>query len=169
MANFDLFINRLLRLEGGYVNNPYDRGGCTCKGITLPVFRGVYGAGLDCDDLKAITDDDAGKIYKSQYWNPCNADKIKSQRIANLLVDWAVNSGVRTACKGLQRILGVKVDGIIGEQTLNAINCFEDDGFIYDALMDERKEFYHRIVARDESQECFLKGWLNRLKEWERE
>lgn len=99
----------------------------------------VYGAGLDCDDLKELTDDQAGLIYKSQYWNPCNGDKIKSQRIANLLVDWAVNSGVRTACKGLQRILGVTVDGIIGPQTLNAINCFEDDGFIYDALMDERK------------------------------
>ena len=169
MANFDLFINRLLRLEGGYVNHPNDNGGCTCKGVTLPVFRGSFGAGLNCDDLKELTDDQAGLIYKSQYWNPCNADKIKSQRIANLLVDWAVNSGVRTACKGLQRILGVTVDGIIGPQTLNAINCFEDDGFIYDALMDERKEFYYRIVARDESQECFLKGWLNRLKAWERE
>lgn len=169
MASFPLFINRLLRCEGGFVNHPNDYGKCTNKGITLGVFQSHYGSGVNCEDLKTLTDEQASKIYKSDYWDVCKADKIKSQRIANLLVDFAVNSGCKTAIKALQRVLGVSVDGVIGNQTLSALNAFSDDSFVYDAFMDERKEFYYRIVARDESQEVFLEGWLNRLKSWERE
>lgn len=167
MANFNLFINRLLRLEGGYVNNPNDLGGCCCKGITLPVFRGEYGAGLDCNDLKNITDEQAAKIYKKNYWDVCKADKIADSNIAYLLVDFAVNSGCRTAIKALQSLIGVEVDGVIGNITLNSLNSYYNPKEMFDMLMDYRKDFYNKLVEKKPSQKVFLKGWMNRLKEWE--
>ncbi len=36
--------------------------------------------------------------------------------------DYAVNSGCRRAIKDLQEVLGVKADGIIGNQTIGAAN-----------------------------------------------
>lgn len=167
MANFDLFINKLLRLEGGYVNHKNDRGGCTCKGVTLPVYRGMYGAGLDCSDLKNITDQEAGAIYKTQYWDICGADKIQNSQIANLLVDFAVNSGCRTAIKTIQRLLNVEVDGVIGSVTIGAINAYSDPFELHSKLMNVRKNHYEKIVENNPSQKVFLKGWMNRLKEWE--
>lgn len=167
MANFDIFINRLLRLEGGYVNHKNDRGGCTNKGVTLPVFRGMYGAGLDCNDLKNITDEQASQIYKKNYWDVCGGDKICNSQIANLLVDFAVNSGCKTAIKAIQRLLNVDADGIVGPMTLRAINGHSDPFKLHSALMDARVKFYEDIVKNNESQRVFLKGWLNRLKEYE--
>lgn len=167
MASFDIFINKLLRLEGGYVNHKNDRGGCTCKGVTLPVFRGVYGAGLTCDDLRDITDDQAGTIYKKNYWDVCKADKIRNSCIAYLLVDYAVNSGVRTAIKAVQRLLDVEVDGVVGPVTIGAINAYSEPKELFDRLMEVRKNHYLKIVENNPSQKVFLKGWMNRLNEWE--
>lgn len=167
MANFDLFINRLLRLEGGYVNHPNDGGGCSCKGITLPVYRGEYGAGLDCNDLRKITDEQASKIYKKYYWDVCMADKIADSNIAYLLVDFAVNSGCKRAIKAIQDIVGVEVDGYMGKVTLGAINSYYDPKELFDMLMEYRVDFYNDLVEKKPSQGVFLNGWLNRLKEWE--
>ena len=167
MANFDLFINRLLRIEGGYVKHPNDQGGCCCKGITLPVYRGEYGAGLTCEDLKTITDEQAGKIYKKYYWDVCMADKIADSNIAYLLVDFAVNSGCKKAIKAIQELVGVEVDGYMGKITLTAINSYYNPKELFDMLMEYRVDFYNRIVVNKPSQNVFLRGWLNRLKEWE--
>ena len=37
--NIEQFLNELIRREGGYVNNPADRGGATKYGITEAVAR----------------------------------------------------------------------------------------------------------------------------------
>lgn len=167
MANFDLFINRLLRLEGGYVNHKNDRGGCTNKGITIATFRGAFGAGLNCEDLKKLTDEQAYQIYKKNYWDTCGGDKIQNSQVAYLLVDYAVNSGCRTAIKAIQRLLDVDVDGVIGQQTIGAINAYSDPSELHSRLMDVRRNHYKKIVENNPSQKVFFKGWMNRLKEYE--
>ena len=35
MANIDLYIPKLIKHEGGYVNHPLDKGGATKYGVTL--------------------------------------------------------------------------------------------------------------------------------------
>ena len=166
MANFNVFLRKLLRLEGGYVNHKNDRGGCTNKGVTLNTFKKYYGSVMDCDDLRNITEDQVGYIYKNGYWDPCWGDKIQCSKIAQLLVDWAVNSGTKTAIKGIQKIVGTDVDGIMGPMTLNAINTFPAKD-LFDALKETRKNFYYDLVEKDETQEVFLEGWMNRLDEYE--
>lgn len=165
MANFDLFISKLLRLEGGYVNHKNDKGGCTNKGITLGTLRQFYGYGVSCDDIKELTDKEAAEIYKKGYWDPCYGDKIECTRVAQILVDWAVNSGVKTAIKAVQKIVGTTPDGIMGPITLNAINTYGPHT-LFDKIKEARIKFYEDIVKENPSQKVFLKGWLNRIDEF---
>ena len=166
MANIKTFLEKLMKLEGGYINHPNDKGGCTNKGITISTFQHYYGSDKTCEDLKQITEEQVEYIYRKGYWNPCLADKIQCPIIAYLIVDWAVNSGVKTAIKNVQKIVGTTADGIMGNMTLTAINehpCKE----LFNKIKEARLDFYHNIVKRNPSQKVFLKGWENRLKAYE--
>lgn len=169
MANCKLLIPFILTWEGGYVNNPADKGGPTNKGVTLTTFRQYYGASKTVDDLKKITDEQWGHIFKTGYWDKCKADQISSQSIANIVVDWAYMSGVSTAIKGVQRLLGCKDDGIIGPKTLAAINGYRGQMQLFYDIQRTRMDFYYNLVAKRPQNRVFLKGWLNRLNalKWE--
>jgi len=81
--------------------------------------------------------------------------------VANILVDWLWNSG-RHGIVIPQRLLGVKPDGVVGMQTIHAVNG-RDPRSLFDTLKEERKAFFLSLVERDPSQKKFLKGWMNRL------
>lgn len=165
MANIKDFLPKLLKLEGGYVNHPNDKGGCTNKGVTLPVFKNYFGETKNCNDLKNITEEQAEKIYKQGYWDVCMADNIQCPQVAYLIVDWAVNSGTKTAIKGVQKIVGTKPDGVMGPITLKAINDYPSKE-LFDEIKKNRKEFYENIVKKNPSQKCFIKGWFNRIDDY---
>lgn len=170
MANFKDFLPLLLDCEGGYVNDVRDSGGCTNKGITLATFNKYYGVPyhreLCCGDLRQITDAQVEYIYKTGYWDRCKADYINNQAVANLLVDFAVNSGVKTAVRVLQEILGITQDGIVGNVTIENINNYRDD-LLFNLLKQRRMQFYYDIVDKNPKQGVFLKGWLNRLNHYD--
>jgi len=103
---------------------------------------------------------------KEGYWDKFNGDAITSQGVAEMLADWAVNSGAGTAVRGVQRILKVECDGKIGPITISAINNANSKS-LFDLIKEERCRFYNAIVERNPAQRKFLKGWLNRLNEIE--
>lgn len=110
-----------------YTNRKNDNGGPTKYGITLATWRKVgydkNGDGvLNEEDVKLLTEEDFHRVFKENYWNACKADKIQDQSVANMLVDFAYNSGVNKAVKHLQLVLGITADGIIGNKTLHSIN-----------------------------------------------
>ena len=162
MADARKLMPFILKWEGGFVNDPYDRGGATNKGVTIGTFQSFY-RGQTVDDLKRITDDQWLTIFKSGYWNPWQADQIKNQAIANILVDWAWASGARTAIRKVQELLGVSVDGLVGNETLSAING-QDAEELFDRIKVARYDFVDAIVKRDPSQKRFINGWKNRIK-----
>lgn len=164
MKVFDVWLRKILRLEGGFVCHPNDRGGATNKGITLAVFKEFFGYAMDVDDLRNITDDQAGKIYRELYWDKVRADDIECGAVAYLLADFAVNSGVKTAVKAVQRIVGVEDDGIMGRITLGAVNAAGEG--LFHELKEYRKGYYMKIVDKHPEQRVFLKGWMNRLEEY---
>ena len=163
MAEFGKYAPLLRQLEGGFVDDPDDAGGATYAGVTLKVFRSYYGGDRTVEDLKAISNIEWCNIMKTGYWNRLQADRIGSQGVAEILADWAVNSGVRTAVKGVQRLLGVRQDGIVGDMTIAAINGEDPQRLFYD-IKAARKQYYIDIVERKTSNAKFLKGWLNRLE-----
>lgn len=166
MANHKVLMPFILAYEGGYSNKKSDRGGATNKGVTLTTFRSVYGASKTVNDLKAITNEQWEHVYKKYYWDKCMADDIKSQSVANLLVDFAWHSGVSRAVRYLQQTVGVKVDGIMGKQTLAAVNNYKHGAWVvFDKLKVARVSFLNGIVKNDPSQAANLKGWMNRVRD----
>lgn len=148
-----------------YTNRKNDNGGPTKYGITLATWRKVgydkNGDGvLNEEDVKLLTEEDFHRVFKENYWNACKADKIQDQSVANMLVDFAYNSGVNKAVKHLQLVLGITADGIIGNKTLYAINKSNGER-LFKAFKKDRKAYLKRIAVG--YQKGFLKGWLRRL------
>mgnify|MGYP000083300605 CR=1 FL=1 len=162
MAKAELLKPFILKWEGGFVDDPLDRGGATNKGITIGTFRNFYGKDATVEQLKHITDEQWLHIFKSGYWDKWKADDIENQSIADIVVDWAWASGTVTSIKQVQKILGVAVDGIVGNDTLTAINIAGQRS-LFVKIHNKRIEFVENIVKRDPSQARFLKGWKNRI------
>lgn len=167
MANFDSYADLLIKLEGGYNNIKEDSGGPTKYGIILATWK-QYGYDkngdnvIDEKDIKLLTVEDARKIAKKQFWDYFQADRIKNQSIASIIVDWGYNSGQATAAMAVQKLLGLTADGKFGDLSIKAINKASQQD-LFDKIKQARKEFYDRIVARKPSQNIFYKGWINRI------
>lgn len=186
MAKVEKLVPFILKWEGGFVNDPVDRGGATNKGVTIGTFRSYRSKkGLPApsvQDLKDISDAEWMDILKTLYWDRWLADNIKNQSVANLLVDWVWGSGVH-GIKIPQRILGVVQDGIVGPKTLAALNNM-DEKEAFDKIWDARKKFFESIVNNSVAkykaenpdateatllkvtQKRFLRGWMNRLNDY---
>lgn len=184
MASIDNLIPFILKWEGGFVNDPTDRGGATNKGVTIATYEAYCKKkGLPrptVEQLKNIPDAHWREIVKTMYWDRWHADDINSQKVANILVDWVWASGIH-GIKKPQALLGVKADGIVGDKTLSAVN-FADPEELFTAIYQERVKFINAIVARSVAayekkigrkatekellkytQKRFENGWLNRL------
>tara|TARA_R110000803_G_scaffold32727_9_gene71932 strand:- start:679 stop:1107 length:429 start_codon:yes stop_codon:yes gene_type:complete len=129
-------------------------------GVTKRTFEDYIGFAVTIDELKAITQEDVEPIYKSRYWNKCQADSLPSG-VDWMVFDWAVNSGPRRASQALQRAVGSRADGVIGPNTLDAVarrcNGLETIGKIHA----ERDNFYRSLPTFD----VFGRGWLRRAEE----
>lgn len=167
MANIDNLAPFILRWEGGFVNDPVDKGGATNMGVTIGTWRSVGydkdGDGdIDVDDLHLLDKEDViERVLRPHYWNRWRADEILNQSVANILVDWVWASGTH-GIKRPQRILGVTADGIVGPKTLAAVNSM-DPMELHFRIKNDRIKFIDEICQRDPSQERFRKGWMNRI------
>ena len=167
MAKFENFAGKLLRLEGGYVNHPLDKGGPTKYGVILSVWK-EYGhdkdgdGDIDAEDIKKLTEEDARYIAKKIFWDYFLADHISNESVAEFIVDWGYNSGRKTVAKIVQRLINVEVDGTVGIQTLRAINS-TDQKRLFNLLKIERKVFLNNIIRRKPDQIVFYDGWMNRV------
>lgn len=136
-------------------------------GVTIGTWRSVGydkdGDGdIDVDDLRQLTKEDVTeRVLRPHYWNRWRADEIHNQSVANILVDWVWASGAH-GIKRPQRILGVPADGIVGPQTIAAVNAM-DPMELHFRIKNDRIRFIDEICRCNPSQERFRKGWLNRI------
>lgn len=167
MAEFLSAYKRTEKYEGGYVNDPFDRGGETYKGIARK-FHPKWGGWGIIDEHKPISkrnifalkalDSEVKLFYNKNFWQPIKGDLIDEQEVADFVYDWHVNSG-RKAIIIIQRTLGLVDDGVVGTATLGALNSLDGSA----TLISARRKFYSSIVANNPSQRRFLKGWLARV------
>lgn len=155
--NFPKALKFILQSEGGYVNHPSDKGGETNMGIAKKFYPD--------EDIKNLTVERAGEIYKHDYWDKVKGDWLPSG-IDYVVFDSAVNHGAGNAGKFLQKAINringqISVDGIIGTGTLGKAIKLGD--CLIPEIIRERDIFYRKIIANDPSQEVFFKGWMNRL------
>jgi lysozyme family protein len=161
----ELFLRCLevvLKNEGGYSNNAADSGGATMKGVTqkeYDSYRAKQGDGFR--DVILISDEELWDIYYTLYWLPMNLEIINDDDLVLQIYDCGVNCGSRTAIKLLQRLVGVKDDGYIGQQTNRAIK--EYNGNILEDYKKRRKLFYITLKQNKPELKPFLLGWLARV------
>ena len=145
MDVFDKALSFVLKWEGGYVNNPNDKGGATNKGIT----QNTYNAWLqrkkqNLKDVRYITDSEVRAIYYNNYWLAAGCNKM-SEKFAILCFDTAVNMGVGRV-----------------KPFLEYAKYTNPDKFII-ARIRKYSEF-----AKVGNQKVFLQGWLNRVLDLEK-
>lgn len=152
-------IPRILEREGGYVNNPNDRGGATNFGITQRVYRDWKGDPKA--DVKSLDKSQASQIYFDLYWKPSKAEQLP-ESIRDIHLDAAVNHGVGRAAKLLQTASAVTIDGAIGSKTLAAAKALNPELLKLRYIV-ARYKFYGGIIQRDRSQVVFMAGWMARM------
>jgi len=163
MSRFDECLKRILKHEGGYSNDPLDSGGRTNLGVTQRVWEEFVGHSVTEADMKALTPQKVGSMYKLKYWNPSYCE-VLPKGLDYVVFDFAVNAGTGRSVKTLQQAIGCVADGVIGPKTMAAINDANPKDLIA-KFSDARADFYQGIVARKPDQARFIRGWLNRVEE----
>jgi lysozyme family protein len=176
MMDIDQLIDALLEREGGYVNNPADKGGPTNFGITEAVARAQGYAG----PMQSLPREEAAEIYTRLYWLRPRLDEVakRSVSVAAELFDTGVNMGPAVAVTFLQRALtalnrngrdypDLVPDGRIGGATLAALDAFlkvrglaSGETVLLRALDALQGERYIRLAELRPANEAFLYGWL---------
>lgn len=133
MANFDIAYKRTCKFEGGWVNDDADSGKETYKGISRaanPKWTGWaiidqykkksnFPKNLDSDTkLQELVK----QCYRNNYWNNVWGDEINHQEVANDLYDTAVNMGVATSIKLVERQFKMKETGKMSKNLLDKLN-----------------------------------------------
>lgn len=188
MSNFDQAINVILEHEGydKFTNDPADPGGATKWGISLRFVRtelniDTDGDGykdgdldrdgdLDLDDIRNINKEQAVSIYRRQFWDRMQIDKIPDQRVATKVFDAGVNMGRVWGIVLLQRsfrAVGWPLidDGRLGPQTEQVIAASETNGLWGVTLIAYRSEMagrYRELMSKNPVLEKYRRGWLRR-------
>lgn len=147
--NFEVAFDRLIGNEGGYVDDPNDPGGETKWGISKRSYPHLV--------IKDLTRDDAKEIYRKDFWQRVNASKLPGS-VAFQLFDFAVNSGIETAVRHLQRAIGVADDGNWGPNSQAAADATSETDMIM-LLLAQRIRF----MVRRKNWPAHGAGWMNRI------
>ena len=171
--NFSTISPIILRHEGGYANRASDKGGPTNHGIAWDTWKKYskedLGVEPTLENLKKITPEQAEIIYKKRYWDPSGFNDIKDPKLALMSYDWSITSG--GAGKQIQKLLNsqygqnVKVDGVIGPDTISAMNSVEDSGKLTNSIAEIRKQYYTNLTISDPKNLPNLNGWINRVND----
>ncbi len=153
--------------EGGYVNDPIDPGGETKYGISKHSYPH--------EDIKHLTLKRAAWLYEQDFWNPLHLTELKSQGLATEVFDTAVNCGVGTSARIVQKVCNhlngrgrdYPVDGRLTSETIRWLNFYTAEKSrrlqIYKLLNGYQLGRYIDIVDHNPKMEKYLKSWLSRV------
>jgi len=188
MSDFEDSYKKLIGHEGEYSHDPNDNGGETYKGISRvhhpdwegwkiideaknkPNFPINLRSNQELENLVMV-------FYKQYYWDKIKLDNINSPKIKYELFEIGVNMGLGIAVKFLQESINllnrnkknytnIEVDGNIGTDTLlktQKLLDIGDEHILFNLINMLQGERYIEICRRNETQETFIRGWLNRI------
>ena len=191
MSSFHEAYDTVMSHEGGYVNDPIDRGGETYKGISRVNWPDWEGWGT-IDKHKSLSvfprclydnlklESLVRKFYKKRFFAPYKGENMP-EALAVEMFDISVNMGVRRAILFLQTALNalnrdkelyqdLKVDGAYGDSTATALALFRAkegctaENLLVKVLNILQGAHYLKIMKDDPSQERFARGWLKRVE-----
>ena len=153
MANFEQAIKKTLESEGDYSNNPSDSGKETRFGISKKAYP--------YEDISSLTIERAKELYKRDYWDKVAGDRIISQAIAESILDFSINAGISTSISLAQRVVKTTADGIIGQNTIAAINAMAPEYFLNCFAVLKVKRYISITESNSKNREFFF-GWIKR-------
>lgn len=169
-SRFYFAFNALVAHEGDYCTGKNDPGGQTKYGITQRDLTDIYKTlGLP-EDVKHLTSDYAKIYYKAIWWDKYNYNAINSLAMVTKIMDMCVNIGQNQGCVLLQNACNsigynLKVDGVMGDKTIGAVNeisLHDRESDLLDALCEEQKAFYELIITQHPNLISFKSGWIKR-------
>jgi len=173
---FSKISSVILQHEGGYVNDPNDRGGETNMGITIATWRAYAPSDLGIEattnTLRNMTKEQAEIIYYNHYWEPKGFCKLETIKIALMLYDWTITSGraVTQVRKMLHNEYNINlvVSNTMDDDMIHCINAIEDQEQLLSRIAEVRKEYYRSLTITNgepNTQVRFLTGWINRVND----
>lgn len=157
--NFDYSLKSALQHEGGYVDHPRDPGGATNLGVTIKTLSAWRGRPVSKNEVKKLTLEEAGQIYRRQYWDTVAGDDLPAG-VDYAVFDFSVNSGPSRAARTLQAVVGVTADGIIGAQTLAAVRRMSPVTVV-EKICERRMAFLRNL----DTFSTFGNGWTRRVND----
>ena len=165
---FDTAFQRTIGLEGGFTNNPMDRGGPTKFGISKRANPDL--------DIERLTLEQAKLFYRTRYWDPLMLNQISSELVQCEMFDTGVNCGKRGIALITQKALNflgenIEVDGWLGPVTIGKLNHWieKDIRALFKTLNGFQFIWYVDIVNKDPFQRVFSRGWMKRIQEYNEE
>jgi typhoid toxin secretion A len=148
---FKICFQNTIGNEGGYYDNPKDKGGPTNFGIAFNFNQKqleVFGI-IKPEQMIGLTLDQARKIYHDKYWVPAKCNEFRPFQLETLKTyfDMVIHAGKGGGGKCLQQSINqfrvgkdydVVVDGKVGIKTLEAFNSLIDGDYDPD---DETNDF----------------------------
>lgn len=190
MDKFNIAFDITMKYEGGYSNDPDDVGGETYKGISRK-FNPNWPGWAIIDTMKTLPYKDfiqqidssvmiqmsVKSLYKAKYWDIFLGDTLKSQSLANVLFDTAVNLGASRAVLFIQKGLNVLnrnatmwedlvEDGQFGNKTHTVLSqlTVKDTDILVKIIYILRGQHYIDYMKKSPTQEKFARGWFNRIQ-----
>lgn len=185
MSDFQIAHNDVMHNEGGYANNPNDRGRETYKGIARN-FWPSWGGWKYIDGVKAqmvkqpvfgtheyfnwakYLNDKLAEInmlqhlvvdfYRFIFWK--RLGEINDQALATWVYDKDINTG-DNGSRWLQEAAHVKADGVIGDITLAAVN--KADPIVLLERIKTLAVDHYLHEAQKPHQAGFWKSWITRV------
>lgn len=158
---FEQAFDRLIGHEGKFTDDKNDRGNWTTgiigKGILKGTKYGISAMTYPDFDIKNLTLNQAKEIYKRDWWDKLNADNL-DPAIVFQVWDFAINAGMGTAKRKLQKSVGMAEDGIIGPLTIKAIQKAD----LNDVLMKFNAERLNHYTSLS-TWPRYGKGWTLRV------
>lgn len=174
-ANVLKMLERILGIEGGFVDDPADSGGATRWGVTERVARRhkYLGRMQDLPRETALL-----ILYSEFYLDPGYAEIYRIEpAIAEELVEFGINCGPATASLALQEGLNdlndqgrlysdIAEDGAAGKQTREALLAYlrhrkvEGVKILLRDINCRQHHYYSKLVRRRPKDERFFYGWV---------
>jgi lysozyme family protein len=140
--NFNEALKAILKHEGGFVNHPKDPGGMTNLGVTKKVWEEWVGKPVGEKEMRALTPEVVGPMYRKKYWDAVKADDLPDG-LDYLMFDFAINAGPGRAIKTMQSLKDANQSELV-------------------AKFSAEKEAFYRSLPTFAT---FGKGWLRRVAE----
>ncbi len=157
--------------EGGYSDKKTDRGNYL-NGVLVGTKYGITGATLaayrgrktvTARDVKSLTLQEAEAIYRLSYWSQSGGD-ILPPGLDYAAFDFGVNSGPARAVLELQQVVGVRADGIVGVQTVNAAHRYPGGiAALLRAYCDARMRYLRTLTNPETGFPVNGRGWTIRV------